>query len=259
MTIATRGAVTNAILLGQQLGAALGASRALIDRTLSKPADLVEELRRWYYNQHPSERDRLLWLRFVEAKVIHARLENVIEVAREALDIERHALAEAQAEREALASRPLPMTVEEEVSGTRPKAVRHYQAVSVECQQREAAIVELERLLPAPELTMSQLTEATTRVLEAVVTIEREAFVRRLRESDELEQLRSRFQRLRVEASAHGAEIDEWRRQTGRPVRTPRIAFLWPSPPAWQALLDSSPECPKLVWDDESRPLSVEL
>src|SRR2546426_7795885 len=179
----TRTAVTNSVLLGQQLGQVLAASRALIDRTPTERPVLVEELRKWYYGQHPDERDRLLWMRFTEAKSTHARLEQVIEVAREALELERHALDEAQGKREALASCPLPVTIKEEASGTGPEALRRYQALRDECEQREAAIAELERLLPAPESTLGPLTEATTRVLEAIVTIDREAFVRRLGES----------------------------------------------------------------------------
>src|SRR2546426_10652329 len=103
MRTETRPAVANSVLLGQQLGEGLGASRVLIGRTPSERAVLVEELRKWYYAQHPAERDRLLWLRFSEAKSIHASLEHAIEVAREALDVERHALVEALAERDAVA------------------------------------------------------------------------------------------------------------------------------------------------------------
>src|SRR6185503_326964 len=56
--------VTNALLLGQQLAEARGAARALIDRTPTDLAVMVEELRRWYYTLHPDERERLLWQRF---------------------------------------------------------------------------------------------------------------------------------------------------------------------------------------------------
>jgi hypothetical protein len=180
--------VTNALLLGQQLAEARGAARALIDRTPTDLAVMVEELRRWYYTLHPDERERLLWQRFAEAKQRHARLQHAIEVVREALDVERPALVRAHAERDTLATRPLPATIEEEASGIRADAVRRYQWVGIECQQREAAIAELERLLPSPEQTLNPLTEATARLLEAVVTIDREAFVRRVRESGELEQ-----------------------------------------------------------------------
>jgi hypothetical protein len=136
--------------------------------------------------------------------------------------------------------------------------VRRYQLVSTECQQHEAAIAELERLLPAPEQTLDELTEATARVLEAVVTVDRDAFVRRVRESLELEHLRSRFERLRAATTAHAGEIDEWSRRVGRPLRVPRVAFPWPPAPLWQALLDGSVEAPELLWnDDESEASSA--
>jgi len=45
--------VTNAIALGQQLADALGAARALINRTPTDSAVLVDQLRRWYYGQIP--------------------------------------------------------------------------------------------------------------------------------------------------------------------------------------------------------------
>jgi len=114
-------------------------------------------------------------------------------------------------------------------------------------------IAELERLLPAPEEALGLLTEAVTRVLEAIGTVDREALVRRLRESDELEHLRSRFERLSKEANTHVAEIDEWSQLVSRPVRIPRIAFPWPPEPVWQALLGAPAEAPKLVWDDDAR------
>jgi hypothetical protein len=253
----TRTAVTSSALLGQQLGAALGAARALIDRTPRERADLVEELRRWYYSQHPDERDRLLWMRFTEAKSTHARLEQAIEVVQGALEAERHALVEAQGERETLASSPLPTTIEEDATGMRAEAVRRYQALSVECQQREAAIAYLERLLPTPESTLGPLTETTTRVLEAVVTLDREAFVRRLRESGELEHLRSRFERLKVAANARATEIEEWEQRVGHPVRVPRVAFQWPPAPLWHVLLDVPVEAPELVWDGDCGPPSA--
>jgi hypothetical protein len=245
--------VTNALLLGQQLADALGAARALINRTPTDSAVVIEQLRRWYYGHDPAQGDRLLWRRFEEAKQTHARLEQAIHIARETLDVERPALVQAQAEHEALATRRLPATIQEEVSGIRADAVRRYQSVGIECQQRAAAITELERLLPAPEQTLGPLTEAVTRVLETVVTVDREAFVRRLRESGELEQLRARFERLRRMASTHAAEIDEWSRRVDRPVRMPRITFPWPPESVWQALLAAPAEAPKLVWDDDPK------
>lgn len=139
----------------------------------------------------------------------------------------------------------------------RPEAVRRYQSLSIECQQRAAAIAELERLLPASEEAFSLLSDSIARVLEAVVTIDREAFVHRLRESGELEQLRSRFERLRAMTNTHGADIDEWSRRVGRPVLVPRIAFSWPPEPVWPALLGAPAEAPKLVWDDDRRPPSA--
>lgn len=207
--------VTNAIPLVQQLAEALRAARTLIERTPTDLKVLVEQLRAWYYSQHPDERDRLLWQRFLDARSTHARLELAIQVVRERLEVERSALAEAQAEREALATRRLPVTIEEETAGTRPEAVRHYQSLGVECRQREAAIAELERLPESPGQTLGQLTEATGRVLEAVVTIDREVLVGRLRESDELERLRSWFERLRTMANTHEAEIEEWSQRVG--------------------------------------------
>ena len=114
------------------------------------------------------------------------------------------------------------------------------------------AIAELERLLPAHEQTLGQLPDVTARVLEAVVTVEREALVRRLRESGELEHLRSRFERVRTMANTHAAEIDEWSQRVGRPVRVPRIAFPWPSAAIWDALLAEALEAPELVWDDDA-------
>jgi chromosome segregation ATPase len=205
----------------------------------------------------PAQRDRLLWRHFEEAKQTHARLEHAIQLAREALDVERPALVQAQAEHEALATRPLPTTIEEEASGIRADAVRRYQSVGIECQQRAAAVAELERLLPAPEQALGPLTEAVTGVLEAVETVYREAVAHRVSESGELEHFRSRFERLRAEANAHAAEIEEWSQRVGRPLRIPRIAFSWPPDPVWQALLDSAVEGPKLVWDDDSMPPSA--
>jgi len=246
-----RATVSNVIGLAQQLAEASGAARKLVDRTPNDLQILIGELRRWYYSQPPDERDRLLWRRFLEAEAIHARLEHAIERAREAIEVERPALAQAQAEREALATSPLPATVEEEASWTRPEAVRRYQALGIECQQRAAAIAELERLLPAPAQALGPLTEAVTRVLEAVGTIDREAFVRRVRESGELDQLRSRFERLWTMANTHETEIAEWGRRVGRPLRVPRVAFPWPPAAVWDILLGAPTEAPKLIWDDD--------
>jgi hypothetical protein len=243
--------VTNALLLGQQLADALLAARALINRTPTESAVMIEQLRRWYYAHDPAQRDRLLWRHFEEARETHLRLDHAIQLARDALDLERPLLVQAQAERDTLATRPLSATVEEEASQPRSEALRRYQSLSSECQQRAAAITELERLLPAPEQTLGQLTEAIARVLEAVVTVDREALVRRLRESGELEHLRSRFERLRTMANTHAAEIDEWTQRLGRPLRVPRVAFPWPSAAIWDALRAEAVEAPKLVWDDD--------
>jgi hypothetical protein len=248
-----RPAPVNAIALGQQLADALLAARALINRTPTDLAVVVEQVKRWYYGHDPAERDRLLWRHFEEAKETHARLEQAIQVAREALDVERAALVQAQAEREALATRSLPATVEEEATNARPEAVRRYQSLSTECQQRAAAITELERLLPATEQAPGPLTEAVTRVLETVGTVDREAVVRRLRESGELEHLRSRFERLRTMANTHAAEIDAWSRRVSRPVRVPRIMFPWPPAAIWDTLLAEAVEPPQLVWDDDPK------
>ena len=243
--------VTNVTLLGQQLAQAFGAAQALIDR-IPKDRDVtIEELRRWYYRQHPVERDRVLWQRFTEAEHTYARLASATRVAREALDGERAALKQAEAERKLLAAQRLPATVEEEAADRRPDAVRGYQLTGFECQKRQAAIAELEHLLPPPEQILSPLTEATVRLLEAVVTIDREAFARRVGESGELEQLRGHFEHLRVTANTHAAEIDEWSQQVGRPLRIPQVAFPWPPAPGWQALLSSPTEAPELVWDDD--------
>lgn len=127
-----------------------------------------------------------------------------------------------------------------------------YQSLGIERQARQAAIAELERLLPSPEQTLHELTEATVRLLEAIVTIDREAFVRRVRESGELEHLRARFERLRTLANTHAAKIDEWSRRAGRQVRIPRVAFPWPPASVWDVLLDTAPETPELMWDDDS-------
>jgi hypothetical protein len=246
-----RSTVINAILFGQQLAEALRAARTLMERTPTDLTVMVEHLRRWYYSQHPDERDRLLWQRFLDAKSTHARLEQAIQGTREALGVERSALGQAQAERETLAVRPLPATIEEEATGTRPETVRRYQSLSGECQQRAAAIAELERLLPAPEQTFGQLPAVIARVLEAVVTVDREALVRRLRESGELEQLRARLERLRVMANTHEAQINEWSQRVGRPLRVPDIVFPWPPPLVWEALISPSAEAPRLRWNDE--------
>jgi hypothetical protein len=252
-----RATITNVMALGQQLAEISGAARALVNRTPSDLQILIGELRRWYYSQPLDERDRRLWRRFLEAEAIYARLQHAIESARQASEVERPALAQAQAEREALAASPLPATVKEEATGTRPEAVRRYQALGIECQQRAAATTELEGLLPAPEQTLGQLPDVIARVLEAVVTVDREALVRRLRESGELEHLRSRFERLRTMANTHAAEIDELSRRVGRPLRVPKVIFPWPSAAIWDALLAEAVELPQLVWDEDPKGLST--
>jgi len=214
---------------------------------------MVDGLRRWYYALDPAQRDRQLWRRFEEATQTHARLEQAIHIARETLDVERPALVQAQAERDTIAGRPLPATIEEEAAGTHPEAVRRYQSLSIECQQRAAAITELERLLPAPEQTLGQLPDVTARVLEAVGTVDREALVRRLRESGELEHLRSRLERLRTIANTRAAEIEELSQRVGRPLRIPRVVFPWPSAAIWDGLLAEGVEAPQLVWDDDPK------
>ena len=189
---------------------------------------------------------------FTGAEQIYGRLEDAIQGAREALEVERLALVQAEGERKARAVYSLPATVEDAATEARVESVRRYQALGIERDAREAALTELERLLPAPEQTLSVLAEATVCLLEAVVTIDREAFVRRVGESGELEQLRGRFERLRVTANTHAAEIDEWSQQVGRPLRIPQVAFPWPPAPVWQALLSSPTEAPELVWDDDA-------
>jgi len=142
-------------------------------------------------------------------------------------------------------------------ANARREAVRRYQSLGIECQQRAAAITELERLLPAPEQTLDQPLDVTARVLEAVLTVDREALVRRVGESGELEHLRSRFERLTLMTNTHAAEIDEWSQRVGRPLRVPRIAFPWPSAVVWQALLGPVVEGPELVWDEDPKGLST--
>jgi len=112
-------------------------------------------------------------------------------------------------------------------------------------------------LRTAPEQALDQLIEAVTRVLEAVGIVHREAFVHRVRESGELEQLRSRFERLSKQANTHVAEIGEWSQRVGRKVRVPRIAFPWPSAAVCDALLTEAVEAPQLVWDDDPQAPSV--
>jgi hypothetical protein len=249
--------VTNVMLVGQQLAQAFGAAQALINRIPRDPDAAIRDLRRWYDRQHPDERDRLLWRCFLEAEQTYGHLHGAIEVARAALDAERLALIQVDVERNALATHPLPATVEDAATEPGVEPVRRYQSLGLERDARQAARAELERLLPAPEQTLGQLPDAIARVLETVVTIDREALVRRVRESGELEQLRSRFERLRAMTNTHGADIDEWSRRVGRPVRVPRIAFPWPPEPVWPALLGAPAEAPKLVWDDDRRPPSA--
>jgi hypothetical protein len=187
----------------------------------------------------------------------HGRLERAIQGAREACDDEQRALARVEAERNALAAQPLPTTVEDGATEARVEPVRRYQALGIERDARQTAIAELERLLSSPEQTLSLLAEATVRLLKAVVTIDREMFVRRLRESGELEHLRSRFEWLRTMANTHAAEIDEWRQRVGRPLRIPRVAFPWPSAAIWDGLLAEGVEPPQLVWDEDPKGLST--
>jgi hypothetical protein len=81
--------------------------------------------------------------------------------------------------------------------------------------------------------------------------------VRRVRESGELEHLRSRFERLTAASTTHAAEIEQWSQQVGRPLRIPRVAFLWPTARVWQALLDAPMDAPELLWDDDPRASSA--
>ena len=245
------------MVVGQQLAQALGPAQALVNRIPEDPKAAVEELRGWYARQHPAERDRLLWQCFLEVEQTYEHLERASQVAREALDDEQRAVAQVEVERNALAAQPLPTTVEDAATEARVEPVRRYQALGLECDARQTAIAELERLLSPTEQTLSPLADATVRLLEAVVTIDREAFVRRLRESGELEHLRSRFERLRTMANTHAAEIDDWSQRVGRPVRVPRVAFPWPSAAVWKALLDPVVEGPELVWDEDPKGLST--
>jgi hypothetical protein len=239
------------MLVGQQLAQALGPARTLVNRIPEDPKAAVEELRGWYARQHSAERDRLLWQCFRDAEQTYEHLERAIQGAREAFNVEQRALAQVEAERNALAAQPLPTTVEDLAAEARVEPVRRYQALGLERDARKAALTELERLLAPTEQTLSLLAEATVRVLAAVVTVDREAFVGRLRESGELEHLRSRFERLRTTANTHAAEIDEWSQRVGHPVRVPRVILPWPSAAIWDALLAEAVDLPKLVWDDD--------
>jgi hypothetical protein len=134
-------------------------------------------------HQHPAERDRLLWQCFLEAEQTYGHLQGAINIARKALDDEQRAVVQVEVERNALAAQPLPTTVEDVAAEARIEPVRRYQALGLECDARQTAIAELERLLSPTEQTLSPLANATVRLLEAVVTIDREAFVRRLHES----------------------------------------------------------------------------
>jgi len=220
--------VTNVILVGQQLAQAFGAAQALINRIPRDPDAAIRNLRRWYDRQHPADRNRLLWLCFLQAEQTYGHLHGAIEVARAALDAERLALIQVDVERNALAMHPLPATVKDAATEPGVEPVQRYQSLGLERDARQAARAELERLLPAPEQTVSLLVEATVRLLETVVSIDREDLVRRVRESGELEQLRARLERLRTMANTHAAEIDEWTQRLGRPLRVPRVAFPWP-------------------------------
>jgi chromosome segregation ATPase len=222
-------------------------------RAHRRDGDRFHRPRRWapalVLRPAPDERDRALWRRFASAEQTQARLEHAIRRLGEALDAERHALARAQAEFNTLATQPFPVTIEEEAKGTRAGAVGRYRALHGECQEREAAIVELGRLLRAPEQIRDQLTEAVARLLEAVVAVDREAVVRRV--GAELEPIRAWFARLGTAADAHESKIAEWNKRVGR-LRVPRIAFSWPPAAAWRALLDEAAEAPTLVWDADS-------
>jgi hypothetical protein len=55
-------------------------------------------------HQHPAERDRLLWQYFLEAEQTYGHLQGAIDIAREALDDEQRAVAQVEAERNALAA-----------------------------------------------------------------------------------------------------------------------------------------------------------
>jgi hypothetical protein len=120
------------MLLGQQLAQALGPARVLIDRIPHDPDAAIEELRLWYYHQHPAERDRLLWQRFTEAEQIYGRLEDAIRAAREALEVERVTLVQAEGERSAFAAHPLPHTVGAEATNARIETLRRYQSLGIE-------------------------------------------------------------------------------------------------------------------------------
>ena len=241
------------MVVGQQLAQALGLAQALVNRIPKDPKAAVEELRGWYARQHPAERDRLLWQCFLEAEQTYGHLERASQAAGEALNVEQGALIQVEAERHALAAHPMPITVEGAATEAQVEPVRRYQALGIERDARQAALTELERLLAPTEQTLSLLAEATVRVLAAVVTVDREAFVGRLRESDELEHLRSRFERLRRMANTHAAEIDEWSRRVGQPLRVPAIVFPWPAAAAWDALLGVPANVPELVWDEDPK------
>src|SRR5690348_12274555 len=79
-----RASVTDALLLGQQLGEAVGAARMLIDNAAGETSLMIDLLRRWYHTQHPEDRDRRLWLRFTDAAQVHTRLEQAIHTAQKA-------------------------------------------------------------------------------------------------------------------------------------------------------------------------------
>lgn len=243
-----RATVTDALLLGQHLGEAVGAARTLIDKTAAAGSSLVAALRREYYGRHSDEGHHLLWLRFVYAQQIHARLEQAIQATHMALNAERSALVEAEAERSALATIPLPGTVEQEALEGRAAGVRLYKELCLECQQRTAAIADLEHILPGPEKVLPDLIATTARVLEAVVTIEREAFVQRVCDAHEFEHFRARLEYLHAMAHTHEAELAEWSQRAGRLLQVPSVKFPWPSPTVCRALLEVPVEGPTLVW-----------
>lgn len=147
----SRPPVTNVILLGARLADAFGPAQVLLNRTPSSPADLVENLRQWYYRQHPADRTRLLWQRFIDAEQMCDGLESAVQATREAIDVERDTLAQAEAERAALVDQPLPVTVGQEAARPRADVILRYEALQLECQQRQAALSEMERLVTEPE------------------------------------------------------------------------------------------------------------
>jgi MFS family permease len=85
------------------------------------------------------------------------------------------------------------------------------------------AAIHLVAVLTLTSGLLGLLAEATGRLLEAVVTIDREALVRRLREAGELENLRARFERLKARANTHEADCAA---QVARMIAPPR-PLVW--------------------------------